>query len=53
MHGEYELNVWVYDECVSERRERECVVSAPRVFVEFTIVCWVRECSVRGYMVSE
>ena len=41
------------NECVSERRENECVVSAPRVFVEFAIVCRVRECSVRDCMVSE
>ena len=55
MHGECEcaLNACVHNECVSERRENEGVVNAPRVFVEFTIVYRVRGCSVRDYMVSE
>ena len=39
VHGECALNAWVCGECVSERREHECVASAPRVFVEFAIVC--------------
>ena len=30
-----------------------CVVSAPRVFVEFAIACRVRGCLVRDCMVSE